>query len=78
MIFCIPLDVERYILNFIINGFTIKNVSKVCKRWEKLVSESEYKLKALKLYNKTGILLEDNLLRLENDYIDLAKRWENF
>ncbi len=78
MIYYLPLDVEKHILNYLINGFSIKKLSNVCKNWKKIISNSDYKKKELDLYNQTGLLLEDKLIRLEKDYVNLAVEWEKF
>ena len=78
MILKLPNDVENYILNMVINGINIKNISKVCKNWKKIVMVSDYKKQEKNLYNKTRILMEDKQILLKDDYFDLAIKWEKF
>ena len=78
MISKLPNDVENYILNLVINGINIKNISKVCKNWKKIVMVSDYKKQEKNLYNKTRILMEDKQIFLKDDYFDLAIKWEKF
>ena len=78
MIYILPNDVEKYILNFVINGYSIRKISKVCKNWKKIVTYSDYKKQEKKLYNRTRMLMEDKGNILEEDYLDLAKKWEKF
>ena len=78
MIYALPNDVEDYILNFAINGYTIENIAKVSKNWKNIVEKSYYKKEEKKLYNRTRILMEDKENILEKDYLDLAKKWEKF
>ena len=76
MITTISNDVENYILNIVINGNNIQNISKVCKNWKKFTMISNYKKQENNLYNWTRMLMEDK--ELKKNYFDLAKKWEKF
>jgi len=78
MITTISNDVENYILNMVINGNNIQNISKVCKDWKKITMISNYKKQENNLYNRTRMLMEDKEYFLEKNYFDLAKKWEKF
>jgi len=78
MITTIPNEVENYILNMVINGNNIQNISKVCKNWKKIVVISNYKKQENNLYNRTRMLMEDKEYFLEKYYFNLAKKWEKF
>ena len=78
MILNLPYDVEKYILDFVIEGMTIEKLSIICKNWKIMIEKSYYKKIEKDLYNKTGILLEEERSNLNDSYLNLAKKWEKF
>ena len=72
MILYLPKDVEIYILDFLIDGYSIQNLSIICKNWKNIIEKSFYKKTERNLYNEIGILLEENTDNL-NDYYLIIK-----
>jgi len=76
MIFLLPIDVVRIILDFSTTLFDKKSIELVCKDWKK-IGKSIYAIKKeINLKNKIRMLLEERSLNLERSYENLALEWE--
>tara|TARA_B100001063_G_C16777156_1_gene566521 strand:+ start:2999 stop:4066 length:1068 start_codon:yes stop_codon:yes gene_type:complete len=76
MIFLLPIDVVRIILDFSTTLFDKKSIELVCKDWKKIGKSIYAVKKEINLKNKIRMLLEEKSSNLERSYENLALEWE--